>query len=363
MRAYTLSVEPFKGKNYDIALSRLVGRVVAASVPDYERGTGFLFRKGDILHSENLNEWLEKILSLAKSAPENFALHLLEIEAGEVSEDQAGIELAKLIAGPGLELRPPVESRVNLLARRRGLLKIDLARLEEINDVAGIAVFTAYDGQAVLAGTEVAGAKVISLVYPLSRLAEVGKIVGDKPIIDVLPFQPMKVGIVVRERLQAKARERFTEAVTKKMNWFGTQVLGIEVATDDPADLTQKLNYFKQRQADLILHVGGHSNDPLDPIFATLDDLGVEMERHGAPAHPGTLFWLAYWQNTTIFGLASCGMFSKTTLGDMFMAQLFAGVKLTRRDIARWGHGGLFTREMAFRFPPYGLESLENIGE
>jgi hypothetical protein len=52
-------------------------------------------------------------------------------------------------------------------------------------------------------------------------------------------------------------------------------------------------------------------------------------------------------------------MFSKTTLGDLFMAQFFAGVKLTKHDIARWGHGGLFTREMAFRFPPYSLQNAE----
>jgi hypothetical protein len=77
------------------------------------------------------------------------------------------------------------------------------------------------------------------------------------------------------------------------------------------------------------------------------------MERQGAPAHPGTLFWLAYWEETAIFGLASCGMFSRTTLGDLFLARFCAGERLTSRDIARMGHGGLFTRELAFRFPSY----------
>ncbi len=299
---------------------------------------------------------VQKLNSLAEYAPGNYALHLIEMEEGEVTEDEAGQRLARLVAGPGIETRPPVESRVNLVARQRGLLKIDLARMDRINEISGIALFTLFDGQAVMAGTEVAGAKVTPLVYPLALLKKVRAISETGPVIDVLPFQPLKVGVIARERLQAKARERFVTAVTKKMDWFGADLLGMEVALDDPADLAQKFEIFKANGANLILHIGGHASDPLDPIFTTLDNLSITIEKLGAPAHPGTLFWLAYWDETAIFGLASCGMFSKTTLGDLFLAQFFAGIKLTYQEIARWGHGGLFNREMAFRFPPYGLE-------
>lgn len=340
-------------------MPRLLNRVVAANTPDFERGSGYVFRKGDLLHPENSTELLQKFRSLAEHAPPGFALHLLELEEGEIGEDEAGQRLAALVAGPGIELRPPVESRVNLVARQRGLLKIDIARLEQVNEVAGAAVFTLYDGQAVVAGTEVAGAKVTPLVYPVSLLNEVQKVCEGGPVIDVLPFRPMKVGVVARERLQPKARARFTEAVGKKIDWFGSELLGIEIAADDSAEISARLRQFKGQGAELILHVGGHTSDPIDPVFAALKELGIEMERHGAPSHPGTLFWLAYWGNIAIFGLASCGMFSKTTLGDLFLAQYFAGVKLTRKDVARWGYGGMFTRDMAFRFPPYGIESNE----
>ncbi|MEI6046992.1 MAG: hypothetical protein WCS37_21805 [Chloroflexota bacterium] len=347
-------------KDFEASLPQLLNRVVAANTPDFERGSGYLFRKGDLLEPENSSEIVQKLRSLATYAPPNFALHLIEREEGEISEDEAGQRLAALIAGPGLELRPPVESRVNLVARQRGLLKIDVARLEQVNDIPGVAVFTLYDGQAIVAGTEVAGAKVTPLVYPLSRLAEVETICREGPIIEVLPFQPMRVGVIARERLQPKALARFTETVTRKMEWFGVELMGIEIALDDPTDLATKLQYFKNEQVGLILLVGGQSSDPLDSMFVALENLGIGLEKHGAPAHPGTLFWLAYWEETALLGLASCGLFSKTTLADLCMAQLFAGVKLTRRDIARWGHGGLFTREMAFRFPPYGLQNLED---
>ncbi|HEX2912405.1 MAG TPA: hypothetical protein VH186_16470 [Chloroflexia bacterium] len=332
--------------------SLVLGQVVATNVPDFERGTGYLFHKGDILEAA-------KLASLATHAPADYSLHLIQMEEGEVSEDTAGLRLAELVAGPGIIKSGPVESRVNLLAKQRGLLRIDVPRLDLINEVPGVAVFTLYDAMAVEAGTEVAGAKVTPLVYPVTLLQEVEKVVRSQPgpLIDVLPFRPLKVGVIVREQLKAGPRARFISAVEQKFNWFGAELLDVKVVEAAAEQMAVALEGFKSRGADLILHVGGHSSDPLDPIFPTLERLGIEMTRHGAPAHPGTLFWLAYWGNTALFGLASCGMFSRTTLGDLFLARIMAGERLTARAIAQMGQGGLFTRDMAFRFPPYGLKT------
>ncbi|MDB5080726.1 MAG: hypothetical protein JWP00_2650 [Chloroflexi bacterium] len=337
-------------------LSGVLGKVSATNVPDFARGSGYLFRKGDVFDQAAHAEIIGKLTSLVENAPAGYKLHLIELTEGEVSEDEAGLRLARLVAGPGLELRGPVESRVNLVATRRGLLRIDLRRLNRLNELPGIAVFTLYDAMAVNAGTEVAGAKVTPLVYPLNLLEQVGKIAQGQPVIDVLPFQPYKVGVVVREQLAPKPRARFMEAVEKKLAWFGSELLGVAVSENNAGSLADRLSEFKAQGADLILHVGGHASDPLDPVFPALDQLDIRMERLGAPAHPGTLFWLAYWDKTALFGLASCGMFSRTTLGDLFLARLLAGEHLTSDTIARMGYGGLFTREMAFRFPPYGLK-------
>ncbi len=350
MKAIALPVKEFQG-----SLSSVLGRVVAANVPDFEQGSGYLFRKGAVLQPSERAEIAIRFASLARSAPPDYALHLLEMGEGEVSEDEAGQRLAKLVAGPGLELSAPVESRVNLIAKTRGLLRIDIARLDSLNEVPGVAVFTLYDAMAVNAGTEVAGAKVTPLVYPLELLAQVEQVAQGQPVIDVLPFKPLKIGVVVREHLKPGPRARFMQAVERKLDWFGAVLLGITVVDSTPDAISRGLQAFKAQGADLILHVGGHSNDPLDPIFAALQQLEIRMERHGAPAHPGTLFWLAYWGETALFGLASCGMFSKTTLGDLFLARLLAGERLTAQGVAKMGYGGLFTREMAFRFPPYGL--------
>lgn len=352
MRSYALSVE-----NLDRQWQEIIGRVSARNVPDFERGTGYFFRKGDFFTPE----LLPKLSAWAKAAPSDYWLHLIELTEDEIGEDEAGLRLARLVAGPGVQLTAPVESRVNLIAQQRGLLKIEVARLNAVNEIPGLAVFTLFDNMAVEAGTEVAGAKVTPLVYPAHRLAEVGQLCQHGPIIDVRPFQPLKVGVIVREQLKPKPRARFAQAVEQKIRWFGGQLLEIGLAEDTPGAIAEWLTKFATAQADLILHVGGHSSDPLDPMFPGLQQVGAKMVRLGAPAHPGTLFWLADYGTATIFGLASCGMFSKTTLGDLFLARFFAGEKLTSQEIAQMGYGGLFTREMAFRFPPYGLPVDDSI--
>jgi hypothetical protein len=355
LKAIALPVKDFQGN-----LSEILGRVVATNVPDFESGSGYLFRKGEILQAANRSEIEAKIKVLSHFAPSGYTLHLLEMGEGEVSEDEAGLRLANLVRGPGIELSAPIESRVNLIAKTRGLLKIDVARLDQLNEVPGIAVFTLYDGMAVNAGTEVAGAKVIPLVYPLAPLAQVTQIAEGGPVVDVVPFKPLKVGVLVREQLKPGPRARFMKAVEDKLAWFGAELLGVTVADNTVEAVSGRLRDFKNRGAGLILHVGGHASDPLDPMFEALAQLDIWMERLGAPAHPGTLFWLAYWNETALFGLASCGMFSKTTLGDLFLARLLAGEGLTARQVAKMGYGGLFTREMAFRFPPYNIKTSQD---
>jgi hypothetical protein len=357
MKAFTFTTQEIKS-DISSLIPKTYGSVVAGNIPNFEKGSGYLWRKGHFI-SPDETDLAAKLEIIARFAPAHFKLHLLQLEEGDITEDQAGVRLSRLVGGSGVYFSEPDESRINLHAKQRGLLKIDTARLEELNQVYGVAVFTAYNDQPVLEGTEVCGCKVTPLVYPVKYFEEIKKLCAGSPIVDVLPFQKRKIAVVYREAMLPKVRARFEESVAKKLSWFGAEVVGVTMALDQAEDVGEKLAEFKAKGADLILHVGGHSSDPLDPIFEVIRQFDIKMERHGAPAHPGTLFWLAYWDKTAIFGLASCGMFSKTTLGDIFLAKFCAGEHLTSREIAKMGHGGLFTRDMAFRFPQYGINQEE----
>ena len=109
--------------------------------------------------------------------------------------------------------------------------------------------------------------------------------------------------------------------------------------------------------SDLILTGGGNALDPLDPTLRALEEIGAEMVKFGAPAHPGSMFWLAYCGNVPIFNVASCSLYSRSTVADLVLPWIMAGERVTLDDMAAIGFGGLLDRDMAFRFPPY--ESAE----
>ena len=101
---------------------------------------------------------------------------------------------------------------------------------------------------------------------------------------------------------------------------------------------------------------GGRSTDPSDPFFVAIAALGGRVVRHGVPAHPGSMLWLARIGRTAILGLPTCGAYSKATAADLLLPRLLTGEPPTRRTVSHLGHGGVLTREMRFRFPPYARE-------
>ena len=98
---------------------------------------------------------------------------------------------------------------------------------------------------------------------------------------------------------------------------------------------------------------GANALDPLDPLFGAMARLGGRFVRLGVPAHPGSLLWLARLGRVPVLGMPSCGMFSQATAFDLVLPRMLAGEEVGAGDLAALGHGGLLSRDMAFRFPPY----------
>jgi molybdopterin biosynthesis enzyme len=281
-------------------------------------------------------------------------LHVVRIDPGDVHEDQAARRLAEMVAGPGIAQHGPVESQVRLSAAINGIFQVDVGRLEALNGIEDVSVFTLFDGQLVSKGKTVAGVKVTPFVVPESRLREAERLTaGENGIVRVLAFRPMRVAILVRERLEPSQREKFQASIEMKVGWFGSTITEIRYAAD-AVDAVQDAMRQLLPGADLLLTAGANATDPLDPTLVALDRLGARMEKQGAPAHPGSAVWLAYLDGKPIFGVAACGMFSKATVLDLILPRLFTGARVTAADFNGLGHGGLLSKDMAFRFPPYG---------
>jgi hypothetical protein len=282
-------------------------------------------------------------------------IHLLALDPGDVHEEEAGRRLAAAVAGDGVEVRGYTGGQWTLAATRRGLLRIRTAALTDVNAQEGMSVFTLFDGQPVVPGEAVAKAKVTPLAIGETTVREVESIAeaAGGGVILVAGFRPATLGAVARESLDARQRARFESALKQKIDWLGGRLLPVRFAGASDRAVADELRSLRAEGADVLIVAGASALDPLDPVFAGLTLLGARMERHGAPAHPGSLLWLARWSDAPVLGMPTCGMFSQATTFDLVLPRLLTGEIIGNRELAALGHGGLLSREMAYRFPPY----------
>ena len=327
----------------------LVGAVIAEEV---RAGGRKAFSKGHVVAAADL----------ATVALLDRPVHAVRLGPGEVHENEAALRLARA-AAPGLEIRGPVQSRCNLLATGKGLLRIDRERLTALNRLPGVAVFTLLDRLCVLPGRIVAGAKITPVAMPEATLREAEAMARGRPVIRVEPFVPLRVGVILTEALEGRVRQRFEATLDLKLGWYGATQLRLEQVPREAPAVAAEMARMIDDGATLVLAVGGNTIDPLDPTLLALDLIDARLVRFGAPAHPGSMFWLAYRGEVPIFNLASCSMYSKSTIADLVLSWIMTGERVTNDTLAELGFGGLLDRGMGFRFPPYDTEVADDESE
>ena len=282
------------------------------------------------------------------------SLHVVELEPGDVHEDVAARRLAEALAGPGMETRPPVQSQARLVSSMRGLVRVKPQLVDAINSLGYVSLFTLMDGQAVAAGEEVAGCKVTPVAVP-GRLVEAAeRIARDQgPVIELLPFRPLRTFVVATERLKPKARELFRAAVTSKLGWYGAEVLAVREVARTAEAVSAAYREAASMGAELVLFAGASAIDPLDPAYAELGSAGGELLQLGAPMHPGSMLWLARLGTAAVVGVASCAGFGRSSSLDLLLPFVFAYGRADAADLLRLGHGGLIESGAGRRFPPY----------
>src|SRR5437667_9082214 len=300
-------------------------------------------RKGTILGEQHLDR-----------VRHSGEIHVIELEPGDLHEDVAARRLSAALAGPGLDARPPVQSQARIMASQRGLVRVRGEVVDAINALGYMSVFTLMDGQAVSEGEEVAGCKVTPVAVPSHLIEDAERIAREQgPVIELLPFRPLRTFVVATERLKPKARDLFRAAVTAKLGWYGAELLTVrEVARTSDA-VAAAYREAEEKNAELILFAGASAIDPLDPAYAELTRAGGLLLQLGAPMHPGSMLWLARLNHAAVVGVASCAGFGRSSSLDLLLPFVFAYGRSDPGDLLRLGHGGLIEAGAGRRFPPY----------
>jgi molybdenum cofactor synthesis domain-containing protein len=233
-------------------------------------------------------------------------------------------------------------------------LKINVAALEEINDLPSVVLSTLPNNTPVAAGDLLAGTKVIPLAVKKEVVQAVEQIAAKLGgVVSVIEYRALDVGIIVtgNEVFHKRINDRFGPVLRDKVSSFGSRVLDFQYAPDDPERIAELIDGMIAAGAQLLLVSGGMSVDPDDVTPQGISLSGAEIEIYGAPVLPGAMFLLAYRGEVPIIGVPACGMYFHTTILDLVLPRLLAGERLTRRDIVSMGHGGLCRACPECRFP------------
>ena len=295
---------------------------------------GVAFKKGHIVKKEDI----EVLLSLGKDH-----LYVWEKNEDMVHENDGAIFLKDLTAGENLDFSDIKEGKIDFISNKYGLLKIDVDTLLELNMIDDIMLSTIHNNFIVNKGTKVAGTRVIPLLIDKNKLTEAKNIVGNKKIVNVVEFKPKKVGIVTtgNEVFYKRIVDKFGPVIKEKVEKFGCEVIGQAICKDDTIMIKNAIEDFINQGAELICCTGGMSVDPDDVTPTAIKESGASIITYGSPILPGAMFLLAYKGDIPIMGIPGCAMYNKTTVFDVILPRVLVDEKLTKKDIAMYGHGGL----------------------
>ncbi|AIY83560.1 MAG: molybdopterin-binding protein [Clostridium baratii] len=319
-----------KSVRVEDAIGMILCHDITKIVPGEFKGRAF--KKGHIIKEEDIKE----LLSIGKEH-----IYVWEAKEGMLHENDAAIRLKDLVCGTGLEFGEIKEGKINFIAKKDGLLKIDKEELLKINMLGDIIVSTIHNNTPVKKGEIVGATRVIPLVIDEEKIIEAEKIVK-KGIINIEEIKSKKVFMITTgsEVYHGRIKDAFGPAVKKKLEYYGCELVNQTILPDDKDKIVAEIKRALKEGAEMIVCTGGMSVDPDDVTPTAIKECGADLVSYGAPVLPGAMFLLSYYGDTPILGLPGCVMYSKRTVFDLVLPRVLADEKLTMRDLALYGHGG-----------------------
>jgi len=346
-----------------IPVNEAVGTVLSHDITEIRPGEfkGRAFKKGHIVREEDI----EHLRRIGKEH-----LYILEIKDDEMHENDAADAMANALAGEGVRLSGEAnEGKINLVAEKDGLLKVNREALLSFNMLGEVSCATVHNNTVVKKAQLLAGTRAVPLMVKRSIVEDAVKIAKDAgSILTVKEIRKPKAGVVItgNEVYHGKIKDAFEPVIRKKIEAVGGEVAGLHFAPDDAEFIETRIKELIADGADLIITTGGMSVDPDDVTRFAIRNIGVEELHYGSPVLPGSMFLVAYVSGEEtdsetsslipILGIPACGMYASITVFDLVLPRVLTGGKIGRKEIAELGHGGLCLKCEKCRYPvcPFG---------
>ena len=109
-----------------------------------------------------------------------------------------------------------------------------------VNSTPQMMIATIHGDLPVKKGQKLAGTRIIPLVIEQEKMDAMQAAAGAEPILNVLPMQAKKVGIITTgsEVFKGRIEDKFTPILQSKLAVYGCEMVFHKVCDDDPAGIT-----------------------------------------------------------------------------------------------------------------------------
>ncbi|OUS18799.1 hypothetical protein A9Q97_00260, partial [Rhodospirillales bacterium 47_12_T64] len=230
----------------------------------------------------------------------------IQLEEGDIHEDQAAARLGKAITGNGLSPSEAFTGRCNIHSTVHGVLSVSPSEVDSLNNInEAITLATLAPYSVVYPGQLVATAKIIPLAAPVEALKSAEKTTR----IVAHPFKVHKVGLILTRLPQTKdtVLEKTRSVVNQRLKNCENKLETTITVAHKSAEIAQAIKKLSSENHDLILIFGASAIvDRRDSLPKGLELAGGTIEHFGMPVDPGNLLLLGNHTKATVIGLPGC---------------------------------------------------------
>ena len=314
-----------------------VGHMLCHDLTQIIRGEfkGARFRKGHIVTEEDV----PVLLSMGKEH-----LYVWEMKPGILHENDAAERLCALCINEHMSRSEVKEGKIELRAEIDGLFRVNTALLNGVNSIDELMIATRHGNTPVKAGDKLCGTRVIPLVIDEKKLEQAEALCAGTPILELLPYRLRRAGVITTgsEVFYGRIQDTFTPVIEQKLAQFGITMTEHLTVDDGMENIQKAIAEMRRKDIDVLLCTGGMSVDPDDNTPGAIRASGARIVSYGAPVLPGAMFLLGYFDNgMPVMGLPGCVMYAASTVFDLVLPRIAAGVLVSKQDLVAFGEGGL----------------------
>ncbi len=272
---------------------------------------------------------------------------LARLEDGDIGEDEAAYRLAQAVGGANVRVEKPFTGRSNLFATADGVLCIDPAAIDAINDIdAAVTVATLERWRRVVEGEMIGTVKIIPFAVA-GDVLDAALSSAEAAPLSVAAFRKKRIGVVstLLPGLKPATIAKTLRVLDERVAPAGANVVAETRVAHETQALAQAVAEMVA-QCDIIIVFGASAiTDRRDVIPSALQQAGGEIEHFGMPVDPGNLLLVGRIEdgerNVDVLGAPGCARSPKENGFDWVLYRLLADIPVRAADIKKMGVGGL----------------------